>query len=182
MRLASDLTPSRVSALPLRLRWWRALGIPRRFDRDAISRPGCLSALVAPEVAGNPLFDLPNLIGCIQESASYFVPPPTMAAEHERTIKHLRREERTGRRDNEVRGEVTEPVLPRLCVLSASSAACGRSRHFREQAASGRRIVPRTSHRMAADQETRRASRRTVQSTLGGSKDGPSHGLHLVPD
>src|SRR5215470_16006411 len=39
-RPASDLTPSRVSARHLQLRWWRASGIPRRFDWDGISRPG----------------------------------------------------------------------------------------------------------------------------------------------
>jgi hypothetical protein len=107
----------------------------RRQPADAPNvRPVSLSdddrksffALVDPKVAYDPFFDLPMLIGCIRDAFHFAgFTPRDMAAEHEQTIKHLRREERTGRRDNEIRARLQAPncldqvSYPHLAPLAA---------------------------------------------------------------
>jgi hypothetical protein len=84
-------------------------------------------------VAYNPIFNLPQLIGCVQIAFHFSgLTPRIMAAEHERTIKHLRREEQTGRRNNEIRARlqnpfcldfnISEPCLPPLAANPDTSA------------------------------------------------------------
>jgi hypothetical protein len=96
-------------------------------------RPASLSAddrkrfyeLVGPKAAD--VFDLPNLIGCIREAAHFVeVTPRDMVAEYQRTTKHLHREERTERRDNESRARLQNPFCvdhvsyPHLAPLAAN--------------------------------------------------------------
>jgi hypothetical protein len=95
-------------------------------------RPASLSAddrrrfyeLVDPKAAD--VFDLPNLIGCFREASRFVeVTPRDMVAEYQRTIKRLHREERTGRRDNEIRARLQNPFCldhvshPHLAPLAA---------------------------------------------------------------
>lgn len=110
-----------------------------------------------PKAIDDPVFDLPKLIGCIRE-ASHFagVTPRIMTAEHRRNIKHLRREERTGRRANETRARLQNP-----CCLDHVSHA---------------RLAP-----LAADPETPPSElRRAVEMCLEQTAAWP-HGERFNP-
>jgi len=85
------------------------------------------STWVDPKAIDDPVFGLPKLIGCIREASHFAGPTPrNMAAEQKRTIKHLCREERTGRRDNEIRTRLQNPFCldhvsyPHLAPLAAN--------------------------------------------------------------
>jgi hypothetical protein len=86
------------------------------------------SALVDPMAID--YFDLPTLIGAMREAYHHTnVTPKDMAAGYERIIERVRREERTGVRDDELRARLQNPFFvdhvsyPQLSLLAADPGA-----------------------------------------------------------
>lgn len=77
------------------------------------------SAWIDPKAIDDPVCDLPMLMGSVRLASRFTeATPRIVAAEYRQTIKDLRREERTGRRDDEIRARLQNPY----CVDQLSYA------------------------------------------------------------
>jgi hypothetical protein len=101
---------------------------PVRLSADDRKR---FSTWVDPMVIDHPDFDLPMLIGIMRKAFHDFVEvtPKDMAEGYKHAIERLRREERTGIRDDEIRARLQNPFCvdhlsyPHLSQLAADPGA-----------------------------------------------------------